>query len=203
MGFEKVDNEYRWGRLTVAPWRWAMCIYKCNDHWGVQLFFLWIKLGKYKVPPPEIWESWGWYYCQEELFSSLHLNWGHGRCKIIDMPWSWNHIRHEYMLKAGGFVEFVGHEVGSDAYKRHFPYVYTLKSGEVQNRVAEVTVERRTWKSLWRRKVSMYIDVRFDQEVGERTGSWKGGTLGCGYDLGINETPYECLKRMEKERKFG
>ena len=46
------------------------------------------------------------------------------------------------------------------------------------------------------------IDVQFDKEVGERTGSWKGGTVGCGYEMLPNESPYQCLKRMEQERKF-
>jgi len=201
MGFKKIDNEYRWGRLSVTPWQWTMQIAKCNDRWHINLFCFWIQLRKYKVPPQDCFEAWGWSYVQEELFSSLHLKWGKS-CKIIDMPWSWRHISHEYMLKSGGFASF-SWDHNSDAYKRHFPYVYALKSGEEQNRVAEVTVERRTWKSLWRRKVRTYINVGFDQEVGERTGSWKGGTFGCSYDLRINETPYECLKRMEKERKFG
>jgi hypothetical protein len=40
------------------------------------------------------------------------------------------------------------------------------------------------------------------KECGERKGSWKGGTLGCSYELLPNETPLDCLKRMEKERKF-
>lgn len=39
-------------------------------------------------------------------------------------------------------------------------------------------------------------------EVGERTGTWKGGTLGCGYPMLKNETPEQTLRRMEKERKF-
>jgi len=39
-------------------------------------------------------------------------------------------------------------------------------------------------------------------EVGERTGEWKGGTTGCGYQMLPNETPLETLRRMEKERKF-
>jgi hypothetical protein len=44
-------------------------------------------------------------------------------------------------------------------------------------------------------------DDRVD-EVGEEAGSWKGGVLGCGYTLLPNETPLQCLRRMEKERKF-
>ncbi len=31
---------------------------------------------------------------------------------------------------------------------------------------------------------------------------WKGGTIGCGYNLLPNEHHLDCLKKMEKERKF-
>jgi hypothetical protein len=46
------------------------------------------------------------------------------------------------------------------------------------------------------------IEVGFDDEVGERTGSWKGGTIGCGYDMLPDESAVQCLRRMERERKF-
>jgi len=46
-----------------------------------------------------------------------------------------------------------------------------------------------------------YTIKRFDA-VEFKNGSWKGGTLGCGYTLRKNETPLECLKRMEVERNF-
>jgi len=46
------------------------------------------------------------------------------------------------------------------------------------------------------------IAVEFNEEVGERTGSWKGGVLGCGYDMKPGETRLECLRRMERERRF-
>jgi hypothetical protein len=51
-------------------------------------------------------------------------------------------------------------------------------------------------------KTQKTISIDFDREVGERKGSWKGGTLGCGYELLPNENPLECLRRMEKDRKF-
>jgi hypothetical protein len=54
----------------------------------------------------------------------------------------------------------------------------------------------------WPRKVRKYISVEFDHEVGEGTGSWKGGTLGCSYVMKPEETPLECLRRMERERVF-
>lgn len=46
------------------------------------------------------------------------------------------------------------------------------------------------------------IDVQFDGEVGERSGSWKGGTVGCSYDKLPTEGIEQCLRRMEKEREF-
>jgi hypothetical protein len=51
-------------------------------------------------------------------------------------------------------------------------------------------------------KCSHYIEIEFDKEVGERAGSWKGGTIGCSYGIKSNETAYQCLLRMEQERKF-
>ena len=63
-----------------------------------------------------------------------------------------------------------------------------------------------TWRVLkrwpiykWYRKS---INVQFSDETGERTGSWKGGTIGCGYDMLPGETAEQTLRRMEKEREF-
>jgi hypothetical protein len=56
------------------------------------------------------------------------------------------------------------------------------------------------WSNLFNR-IRTTIGVEFNDEVGERSGSWKGGTLGCGYEILPNETPLMCLRRMEKERK--
>jgi len=88
-----------------------------------------------------------------------------------------------------------------------YDYVYRLKNGQTQIRQATVFVERRTWRMKWWpllpfRKVRTSIDVHFSDEVGEGTGSWKGGCVGCGYGMLHGETPLECLRRMEQERKF-
>lgn len=88
-----------------------------------------------------------------------------------------------------------------------YDYTYTLKSGEVQKFKATVFIERMTWRMRWWpllpfKKVRTSISVDFDGEVGEGAGSWKGGTIGCGYDMRHGETPLECLRRMERERKF-
>ena len=88
-----------------------------------------------------------------------------------------------------------------------YPYIYDLKSGKRQYRTAAVHIVRMIWKArwypiIWRVKTSTSIDVKFSDEVGERTGSWKGGCIGCGCEMLSGETPLETLRRMERERKF-
>jgi hypothetical protein len=90
---------------------------------------------------------------------------------------------------------------------RDYTYRYSLKSGEMQERIATVWVERMEWRArwypiIWRRKIRTSIDIKFNAEVGERSGSWKGGCTGCGYEMRPHETPEECLRRMESERVF-
>jgi len=69
-------------------------------------------------------------------------------------------------------------------------------------------VEEMEWRRKWFKwskkfsKVKRYIEIEFFGEVGKDKGSWKGGCVGCGYDLLPGETPKECIKRMERLRKF-
>jgi hypothetical protein len=44
--------------------------------------------------------------------------------------------------------------------------------------------------------------VEFDREVGERSGTWKGGCIGCGYKMLPGETIAQAIRRMEAERVF-
>jgi hypothetical protein len=87
-------------------------------------------------------------------------------------------------------------------------YRYVLNNGTVQRRIATYCIERREWRPRclqWTdlfAKVRTCIDVNFSDEVGERSGSWKGGCTGCGWELLPTETPEQCLRRMERERKF-
>lgn len=123
----------------------------------------------------------------------LHLHWGKARgrqddpSKIIQMPWGWRHRKHEILSEP----------------ETH-PYRYVLNRGDVQDRTATIKVERRTWTRPWLpwRRVSTYIDVEFNGEIGERSGSWKGGCIGCSYDMLPGESALETLRRMERERKF-
>lgn len=107
--------------------------------------------------------------------------------KAISMPWAWKHRKHEVLSE-----------------EETHSYLYTLKSGQTQVRSATIKQERRVWTRYWPPfyRVSNAIDISFDREVGERSGSWKGGVLGCGYEMKRGETPLQTLRRMERERRF-
>ena len=91
------------------------------------------------------------------------------------------------------------------AYTEEHMYQYTLKSGKVQHRIATCTIEKRKWHRKWfpfLTKESTVVDIEFNDEVGERSGSWKGGTLGCSYEMLPYDTIFTTLRRMEAEREF-
>ena len=150
-------------------------------------------------------------WCPRNSWTSNDPWWRKG-IRVELNPFRWHHIRHQVLTADGLWQDFVGsweHEKTPDSRKVEvFPYSYTLRSGEVQERSAAVYVERREWRPKclrWLpliRKIKTSIDVEFSDEVGERTGSWKGGTIGCGWELRRNETPEQALRRMEKERVF-
>ena len=127
-------------------------------------------------------------------------------------PFEARHQRHEVRRADGSWVPSVGSwERGKDPDQKEcleYPYRYVLKNGTIQERTATVSVERRAWRprafqwtSLFEKEITS-IDVQFSDEVGEESGSWKGGCIGCGYDLRPGETALEALRRMERERKF-
>jgi hypothetical protein len=161
---------------------------------------------------------------------AIHFNWG-SRCKIVHMPWGWTWQRSSYLMADGrtwahelaryrSRHDSVPVEIGINPntffffaqdiprWQREFSYRYVLRNGTVQERVATVTITEMEWRMRWLcwlpwpRKVRRSIDVSFSDEVGERSGSWKGGCTGCSYDLRKNETAEECLRRMERDRKF-
>lgn len=93
----------------------------------------------------------------------------------------------------------------TSAYFETHPYRYILGNGKTQEVTATCTVEKRKWHRKWFPFLtveSYVIEVKFSDEVGEESGSWKGGVLGCSYESLPNETIEECLRRMERERKF-
>ena len=133
------------------------------------------------------------------------------------VPWAYEWVRTS-CLRVDGSWEHEVRRKNKDFWDKEkwkgvlwseaYPYTYLLKSGEVQHRLATLRVEEREWRQRWLKwtplfsKVRKSISIDFNDEVGEQTGSWKGGCTGCGYDMKHGELPEHTLRRMEKERKF-
>lgn len=216
-------GEYRVGRLAVSPWRWSARVVRFGDeggggHYSLNLGCLWVTLGKSAngCDGDGGLSAWGVHW----MHHTLVLSWGDRR-KHVYMPWMMDHCRVEVGLWGWEFTPYERYGEAylatmeaapepAGMYREVLPYQYRLRSGEVQVRAATVTVERRTWcwrgwpfrAVRWPSKSVTTIEVEFSGEVGERTGSWKGGVVGCGYEMSKGETPRECLRRMELERKF-
>jgi len=202
---------------------YAICGYFDNrPQLNISLFFFHLIL---KLPFRNKWKNecdcpkWGISYHNQTLWihkgGKGNMN-GGSKWYTINMPWQYNWVRTSYLRKDGSWE----HEYKGDNrnlyrsewnhlwWSEEYPYTYKLKSGNIQERIATVKVEEREWRMCWFKwikllpKIQTTIAVTFSDEVGERTGSWKGGTIGCGYDLRKGESPLNCLRRMEKERKF-
>lgn len=210
--------ELNWSRWSVA----FELIFTGHDGedddwpWMLHLHILFLNLFLH-FPAPRLkenpknfgeWLRWGFTFGD---WTCVHFHWS-AAVRIWEWPWAPVHQRHEVRRADGTWGEFVGsweRGHGSDGREVFFfPYTYKLKRGEVQHRTAEVYVERRSWRPRWFQWLTLFersiqsISVTFDDEVGERTGSWKGGCIGCGYDLRSGESPEQCLRRMEQERIF-
>lgn len=163
--------------------------------------------------------KWGIAYHNQTLWiykgGKGNMN-GGNKWWTMNMPWQYDWVRtsnlkkdgtweHETKLHRKSFYEDKWKEI---IWSETYPYTYVLKNGTVQERLATVKVEEREWRWYWfkwlplTKKVCKTIAVDFNDEVGERTGSWKGGTLGCGWDMRYGELPIQALRRMESERKF-
>lgn len=165
------------------------------------------RTGKSECEPPK----YGFYWYE----SALWWCWGK-KVYAFHAPWSFNWHRTSILLKnglwehetKGNKKDFWDKKWEGLFWEESHPYTYTLKKGTIQNRTATIKVEEREWRRrclMWTKLFSLTrktIDVRFNDEVGDRTGSWKGGCLGCSYDILPNESPMDTLRRMEKERIF-
>lgn len=149
---------------------------------------------------------------------------GGRKFKTITMPWKLTWVRTSTLMNGGidWFHETQknrlnwgkdssGEKIGSydwlnkNKWQETHPFVDKYDNTLVN---ATIGVSEREWRPIWFEWTSLFaktrktIEVNFDKEVGKEKGSWKGGTIGCGYEMLPNESPLECLKRMESERNF-
>lgn len=186
--------------------------------WGTLYIHLPFDSGKYDECE---YPSYGFYmYGHGGLFDieSLWINLGN-KNKVIYMPWSLKWYRTSILLKddtweneyKGNSKQFYLDEWKDKLYTESHPYTYITESGEIQKCNAIVTVEEREWRRRMLYKLKLFnkvdrcISVEFDRKngIGELADTcWKGGCTGCSYSMKKNESVLECLRRMEKERKF-
>lgn len=160
--------------------------------WGIAIHnnTLWIyKGGKGNMEGGNKWWTWDIPFITKVWFRSSIL--------LKDDTWE-----HEFKGKKKDFY--------NDEWKekqKSWTYDYT-DSYDQQIIPTTIYVEEREWRPKWLKWTKLFsfvrttIDVHFSKECGRDKGSWKGGTIGCSYNLLPNEEPLDCLKRMEKERKF-
>ncbi|MGE3293838.1 MAG: hypothetical protein AB7O95_20920 [Geminicoccaceae bacterium] len=140
----------------------------------------------------------------------LHLNWNK-RTRVLWYPWNWEHHKTWFMRPGGTRWRELGrgeYDGPPEPMKERHPYHYLRHNGEVQEAIAtvygtesEYRVRCMPWLP-WPRKMFRNIEVRFDRELGEGTGSWKGGVLGTGHTWKPGERMVDALRRMERERIF-
>lgn len=229
---ERWELRLSWAEITGSfGFALGLCLfeehYSLHIHLGWPNIYLRLPfLQRWHHDPHEMMESWSIALHRYDA----HLNWGR-RCKIIHWPWDWDWVRTSLMLADGTWihetnnrkVDFPNYPLSSHekkpwgtwykikeelAWTETYPYRYALRNCTVQDRLATCKVEEREWRWRWfkwlpfPRMIQRTIAVDFNEEVGERSGSWKGGCAGCGYNMRFDEMPVEALKRMELERKF-
>jgi len=140
------------------------------------------------------------------------------KTKIYDLPWALDWIRTSCLTKNNTWIHETKNNRGMNFWDiekwkdtlfiENHPYRYITKSGEIQDCIATIKVREMEWRPKWfkwlkwTRKVHKDIEIDFSDDIGEKKGTWKGGCTGCSYQMLQGETPYETLKRMERERKF-
>lgn len=124
--------------------------------------------------------------------------------KYIRLPFIAMEFDHHKTIDING--EWMIYEYDhKDIARETYDYSYALSDGGVQNVKATCTRDKRQWHRKWLPMVKVVvecIDVSFSEGVGERSGSWRGGCTGCGYDLLLGESVEKCIRRMERDRKF-
>jgi len=223
-GFE---YDGKWFSIWNRDWTFKLTYNKCgyfNPHPEIHICVLGIHMV-FRMPwKDEKWAeecdspSWGIWICHGTVFIECggKGNWGGGnKTKSFDLPFfTWKHMYLLVETKDGKMTN--SKELGSekpyiyyadDDLVRKYRYMYK-DSYDGQEIGCDYWKESREWRPKWLTWTSLfakkenYIEIRFDSEVGHGKGSWKGGVIGTSYNMKPNETPEECIKRMEKERQF-
>lgn len=186
--------------------------------WGKLYINLPIRTGIEDCESP----SWGLNYHDNKIWIYIGGagNYDGGRKWVtITMPWDLEWVRTSTLLKDGTWYhETPGNKKGwqgdgpgsyswleKEKWQETHPYTDKYDQTIVN---ATISVSEREWRPLWFKWTKLFrftrksIDIEFDQEVGKRKGGYKGGTVGCSYEMKGDESALDCLRRMEQDREF-
>ena len=200
-----VIKPYRkWHEITTEPTRSKM-----------------IKGGR----DPGYWESYRREYGFTVTDGAVHYYYGEqthssdtDKTSIWSFPWREHQcIRHSlYDLDGDHFATLpewgFAHKNGRDvrnAIEAVCPVAkFEFADFDDEKIVATCKIEEREWQRgkgifrllyLGRNKVRRSLDIEFSSEVGNRKGSWKGGTIGCGIDMLEGELHDSAFRRYCEE----
>lgn len=165
--------------------------------------------------------AWGAVYMEDALMV-YHGGGGNfeggPKTKLFYMPWSLQWCRTSTLLDDGTWYnDTYSNRYNSAGYDNTHKQNAVMEWKEVHPFVdkyddttvlATIGIVEREWRRKWLMWTPLFglkrktIKIEFDQEVGRHKGEWKGGTIGCSYEMIGNETPLECLTRMQIEREF-
>lgn len=210
-------------RLEVTVGRgqawWALEI-DCHEdkallHLAVPGVHAFVTIGPGRQPPVgDMAETWG----VSTFERTLRFDWGKSWSRTFELnPFRWNSYVSERLrldgewdstapwLNEGGVIEW---------YQEDHPYLVTSEpiyrtdgphaGFSVETWQAEATcyvhrtTRRRRWLPWWK-KVEFYVDVRLDEEIGPRKGSWKGGTVGFCETMLPGDRIADVLQRASRE----
>lgn len=216
VGFDLFESDHAFSAHFAIPGLWVSVAFDSNSKssWVARLrkrFFA--KFGNegrmFKVAYHD---HALWWDCFAKVNESSGRDpwWMH---RSVYMPWHHRHVyteiltpdMHAVAYRSNGRYNYDATKAAKRTNSLVDFYRYVRKDGSVQVATATFYVERRARGFHWLRlplfkRTSLWVD--FDQELGERTGSWKGGVLGTGIDMMKGETPRDALRRMERERRF-
>jgi hypothetical protein len=166
--------------------------------------------------------AWGFNYHNDTIW--IYIGGGGNfeggkKWKTFEMPWALNWYRTSILLNDETWEhEFKGsrkdfHRSQWDEKKWCMRANYLDDDDTLVG--SKITMSEREWRrkglmfTTLFSKVKRTIDVNFDEEVGPGKGSWKGGTIGTGYEIKPGENISDCLKRngftsleMERDEKL-
>ncbi len=137
------------------------------------------------------------------------------------LPWTqWRHVRHSlYDMDGNHFADMPETRRMLDTWEERKALeaacpsaTFEFQDFDGQKIAVQARIEEREWRAgegwfkwlSWFRKakISRVLDLRFSEEVGERKGSWKGGTIGTSIEMTPGELHTSAFRRYCAENKL-